>query len=66
MARINQSIYRVEIIESELGWGQKVDEVIHFDNEEEARQYVTDYNRKHNPPGPTPDWYMIALYVGKV
>ena len=55
--------YAVYIIESERGWGQRIDEILHFDNEAEARQYVINYNSK-NPPGPAPDWYMQAEYVG--
>lgn len=67
MPRVNlQDMYRVDIIESEAGWGSKIDESIYFDNEPEARAYVKEYNQKHNPPGPAPDWYMIAQYVGKV
>lgn len=58
--------YRVDIIESERGWGSKIDDTLYFDNEEEARQYAKAYNEKYNPPGPAPDWYMIAQYVGKV
>lgn len=64
MPRVNRS-YRVDIIESERGWGQKVDETIYFDNESEARDYVKQYNDKHNPPVQVvPDWYMYAKYVG--
>lgn len=59
--------HRVDIIESESHWGSKVVVLIlHFDTEAKARKYVDDYNKKYNPPGPTPDWYMIAQYVGKV
>ena len=58
--------YKVIIIESERGWGQKIDETIYYDNEAEAIKFVNDYNKKHNPPGPAPDWYMIARYEGKV
>lgn len=61
-----ESRYKVVIIESERGWGSKVDEVLYFDNEAEARQYVRDYNDKYNPPGPAPDWYMLARYEGEV
>lgn len=64
MPRVNRS-YRVDIIESERGWGQKVDETIYFDNESEARDYVKQYNDKHNPPVQVvPDWYMYATYAG--
>lgn len=67
MPRVNKS-YRVDIIESERGWGQKVDETIYFDNEGEAREYVREYNTHHNPPlkpgEGVPDWYMYASYRG--
>jgi hypothetical protein len=70
MARVEHvTTYRVDIIESERGWGSKIDESIYFDNEAEARKYVNDYNEKYNPIKPgegAPDWYMIAQYVGAV
>lgn len=67
MARIEQpKAYRVDIIESERGWGSKIDETLYFDNELEARLYVKTYNDKYNPPGPAPDWYMVAEYCGKL
>lgn len=64
VTRVRQ--WKVNIIESERGWGSKVDETKYFDSEESARKFVKDYNDKHNPPGPTPDWYMIADYAGEV
>lgn len=67
MAKVElKEMYRVDIIESERGWGSKIDDTIYFDNEREAVTYVQEYNDKYNPPGPAPDWYMIARYVGKV
>jgi len=51
---------KVYIIESERGWGQKIDETKEFDTHEEAEKYVREYNQKHNPVGPAPDWYMYA------
>ena len=67
MIRVNISqAYRVDIIESERGWGQKIDESIVFDNEADARQYAVDYNRKYNNLDYVPDWYMRAEYVGKI
>lgn len=59
-----QVLYRVDIIESERGWGTKVDETKYFDNEPEAIEFCEKYNSK-NPPGPAPDWYMQANYMGK-
>lgn len=58
--------YAVTIIESERGWGQRVDDVLYFDTEKEAIDYANDYNKRHNPPGPVPDWYMVASYSGEV
>ena len=57
--------WRVDIVECERGWGSKVDETLYFDNEQEAKDYVKDYNEKYNPSGPAPDWYMVAQYVGR-
>jgi hypothetical protein len=59
-----QAAYRVDIIESERGWGQKLDEVKYFDNEKEAKDFVSKYNSK-NTSKHTPDWYMVADYRGK-
>ncbi len=52
--------WAVDIIESERGWGSKVDETIHFDSKEEAEKYVKDYNTKYNSKSTVPDWYMYA------
>jgi hypothetical protein len=57
--------YRVDIIESGHGWGQKIDETIYFDNEPEAQEYVRKYNSQ-NTAKEVPDWYMYAEYVGSV
>lgn len=54
---------KVYIIESESGWGAKVDEEKEFETREEAIQFCKDYNDKHNPANEhdtTPDWYMYA------
>jgi hypothetical protein len=59
-----RTVYQVNIIESERGWGQKVDETIYFSTDVKAKTYVQEYNNKYNPPGPAPDWYMIAEYAG--
>lgn len=50
---------KVLIIESERGWGQKVDEVKEFDTREEAEKFCKEYNSKNNEPT-VPDWYMYA------
>ena len=60
--------YVAHIIESESGWGSKVDEVKEFDTVAERDEFVRAYNAKHNPNMgvagfPTPAWYMIAKAV---
>lgn len=52
----------VGIIESEAGWGQKIDETLLFTSKDKATKYVDDYNTKYNPPkAQTPSWYMKAV-----
>lgn len=66
MAQIARpTAYRVDIIESERGWGQRVDETLYFDNEAEARKYCDDFNAQ-NTAAVAPDWYMRADYCGAV
>ena len=59
-----KAAFKVNIIESERGWGSKIDESIYFDNAEEAKKYVREYNEKYNNKDYVPDWYMYAEYVG--
>ena len=66
MARIDRPVgYRVDLIEYERGWGQKLDETLYFDNEAEAREYVRAFNAR-NTEIAVPDWYMIAEFCGKI
>lgn len=58
--------YRVDIVEYERGWGSKIDETLYFVTEKEARDHVTEYNKKYNTEKAVPDWYMVAQYIGKV
>ena len=51
---------KVLIIESEAGWGSRVDSEKEFDTKEEAIKYCKEYNDEYNPPGSTPEWYMYA------
>ncbi len=59
-----KGLYRVDIIESEAGWGSKVDESKYYETEKEGADFVKAYNDKYNPPlkkgQSTPEWYMIA------
>jgi hypothetical protein len=66
MAQISRpKAYRVDIIESELGWGSKIDESLYFDDETEARKFCEDFNAG-NTATTVPDWYMVAEYCGAV
>jgi hypothetical protein len=52
----------VNIIESERGWGSKVDEVLEFtgkNSREQAVRYCEEFN-KQNTATVAPDWYMVA------
>ena len=59
---------RVLIIESESGWGQKVDEIKEFETKELAEDFANTYNRTHNAgalnKSSVPDWYMYAQVEG--
>jgi hypothetical protein len=50
---------KVLIIESERGWGQKIDQVKYFDSIEKAEKFIKDYNKENNK-STVPDWYMYA------
>lgn len=50
---------QVFIMESERGWGNKIDEVRYFDTPEQALKFIEDYNTRNNLPE-VPDWYMYA------
>lgn len=52
--------FKVVIIESERGWGQKIDSVKHFTSADEAWDFVDDFNKDNNKTE-VPDWYMKAL-----
>jgi hypothetical protein len=51
--------FKVAIIESERGWGQKIDEVREFDNYEEAVKFIKDHNAENNEDQ-VPDIYWRA------
>ena len=55
---------KVYIIESERGWGQKVDETRYFDTREEAEAFYKKYNANNNA-AVVPDWYMYARIAGE-
>lgn len=51
--------WAVDIIESERGWGQKLDETRTFDDYDEALKFVREHNSKNNKPA-VPDVYWYA------
>ncbi len=53
---------KVEIIESERGWGQRIDEVKTFDTYEIAEDFVKRFNAPNNK-AEVPAWYMYARIV---
>jgi hypothetical protein len=52
-------MWKVQIIESERGWGQKVEEIRKFSTLEEANQFKKEFNAE-NDLDYVPDWYMYA------
>ena len=58
--------YKVEMIEYKAGWGSRVDEMLYFSNEEDAKSFVVKYNKKCNNNSSTiPDWYIFARFAGE-
>jgi hypothetical protein len=58
--------YKVTVIESERGWGQKVLETKYFTGEtakEEAEAFAKEINR-HNVGSEAPDYYVAATVSG--
>jgi hypothetical protein len=51
--------FRVDIIESERGWGTKIDEQRFFDDANAAFKFVEEFNSR-NVETLAPYWYMIA------
>ena len=55
---------KVAIVESERGWGQKIDEIKKFDTKEEAEAFIKEYNKPNEDDYAktkrVPDWYMQA------
>ena len=66
MAQIQRPVaYQVNIMEYERGWGQRLEETIYFETEDEALAYCDKFNRVNILPK-APDWYMVADYKGRV
>lgn len=55
---------KVLIIESERGWGSKVDMTKEFDTLEAANLFIEKFNLE-NDKDTVPDWYMYAKLADK-
>jgi hypothetical protein len=51
--------FAVDIIESERGWGSKVDERKYFPTYELPHKFMVEFN-SHNDLPEVPDWYMYS------
>lgn len=55
--------YRVDILESERGYGQRIDSSKYFTGKNakiRAEAFVKKYNATYNSENTVPDWYMKA------
>ncbi len=52
---------QVPVIESEKGWGNKIDDYMICLTTEDATVFKDAFNAKNDPSKPTPDWYMMAM-----
>lgn len=59
MKKQKKQTVKVEIIESERGWGQRVDEVKEFPTLAKAEAFIKKFNSA-NTEKTVPDWYMYA------
>jgi hypothetical protein len=51
--------YRVDLIESERGWGQNLWDSEDFDSLEDAKKFTKEYNDRNNEVT-VPDYYIYA------
>lgn len=54
------SQWEVDLIESERGWGQKIDSTRRFEAFKEAVEFQQEFNAENDFTKDVPDWYMIA------
>lgn len=57
-------VYRVDMMESERGWGQDY-WTVDFDTEEKAQAYIREVNAE-NTANSVPDYYIVAQGYKKV
>ena len=63
---LNKALFKVVLTEYDRFSGQKHWDTKYFDNEDEARQWAIDYNKKHNNLDYVPEWYVRADYEGHI
>lgn len=56
-------LFKVNLIESEKGWGRKSFDTKYFIKENNAISYIKEYNSKNNLKI-TPDYYTFAEFIG--
>ena len=57
--------YQVDIIESERGFGQRLEGTKYFANKKEAEDLIEEFNKVNNEQK-VPNWYMHAKLYGIV
>lgn len=57
--------FKVELIESERGWGSKVDDYMICLTEEDAKEFKKEFNAENNK-STVPDWYMYAGSITEI
>lgn len=50
---------KIPVIESEAGWGAKIDDYMVCLSNEDGQKFIESFNSK-NTESKTPDWYMYA------
>lgn len=51
--------FKVTVIESESGWGQRIDDHMVCLSIEDAKNFIQEFNSENDLPN-IPDWYMYA------
>ena len=60
-----EELHRVNVIESDIYLGQKLDAIEYFKTEQEARKWCQKFNKDNcTQTQGVPDWYVVAEYVG--
>lgn len=57
-------VHVVEEIESEAGWGTRVEDRYYFPTKALAEEFCKAYSLKYNTDNTTPSWYMYQEYCG--